>query len=60
MMFTNRPISFIGASWDAQSTEQAIVPEIQVNDEETVVCSDIHRSVELKNVMSDDDDKEET
>lgn len=41
---TNRPINFVGHSWDSQSSEQSVVPEIQLNDEESA-----HGSVELNN-----------
>ncbi|XP_032665789.1 transmembrane channel-like protein 3 isoform X2 [Odontomachus brunneus] len=57
---SKRPISFIEASWDSQSSEQVVVPEIQLNDEEIVVCSDIHRSVELNDIVFDRHDKEKT
>ncbi|EFN72383.1 Transmembrane channel-like protein 3 [Camponotus floridanus] len=39
-----KPINFVGHSWDSQSSEQSVVPEIQLNDEESA-----HGSVELNN-----------
>lgn len=41
---TSRPINFVGHSWDSQSSEQSVIPEIQLNDEESA-----HGSVELNN-----------
>ncbi|XP_072759458.1 transmembrane channel-like protein isoform X2 [Anoplolepis gracilipes] len=41
-----RPINFVGHSWDSQSSEQSVIPEIQLNDEEM-------DHVELNNVFED-------
>ncbi|XP_070151175.1 transmembrane channel-like protein isoform X2 [Polyergus mexicanus] len=45
-----RPINLIGQSWDSQSSEQGVIPEIQLNDEERA-----DESVELSNVPKNRD-----
>ncbi|XP_012227953.2 transmembrane channel-like protein [Linepithema humile] len=47
-----RPIS-VGCSWDSQSSEQSVIPEIQINNEKEIVCSDTHESAELSDVPED-------
>ncbi|XP_025075540.1 transmembrane channel-like protein 1 [Pogonomyrmex barbatus] len=52
-----RPTSFVGCSWDSQSSGQSvIIPEIQVNeDEEKDIHSDVYTNVELTNVSENGD-----
>ncbi|XP_014486783.1 PREDICTED: transmembrane channel-like protein 3 isoform X2 [Dinoponera quadriceps] len=58
--YRKRPISFVGPSWDSQSSEQVVVPEIQLNNEDIMVCNDIQSSIELNDVVLDSYDKEKT
>lgn len=47
---TSRPISPVRYSWDSQSSEQIIIPEIQLNDEGRAVDNDARRSVGLSDM----------
>ncbi|XP_011865678.1 PREDICTED: transmembrane channel-like protein 3 [Vollenhovia emeryi] len=50
-----RPINAVGCSWDSPSSGKSVtIPDIQVNEEEKVVCD---RTVELGDVPEDSDEK---